>query len=123
MVLFSSLLVAAAIDASSTAEVPVCRWTLGLAGLAVLAALPWPSVVTARVQQPPGQASGRTLPPSQADRRVLPWPSSLDATAMRWQAVNGMHFKMLGAYGVLAGKNGHGVYGTPRPPGTRWPTA
>jgi hypothetical protein len=114
-VLFTALLVAAAWD-SAPATVGSQRWTAAAVVLVVLAVLPWPSVSTSRVVNPAAFTAQRALPgtPEGATVAILPWPTYLDDSAMRWQAVNGFHFCLVGAYGVVA-RNGVGDYGTPRP--------
>jgi hypothetical protein len=42
-------------------------------------------------------------------------PNTLDASAMRWQVVDKLHYKLLGAWGVVAGPHGEGNYGAPTP--------
>ena len=46
---------------------------------------------------------------------MLPWPNTLDAAAMRWQAVGKLHYKLLGAWGIVAGAHGEGNYGAATP--------
>jgi hypothetical protein len=115
VVLFAALLAGAAWDTATGARSR--RWTEAMVGLGVLAVLPWPSAHITRITVPAAFAAGRPLPgyADGATMAALPWPSSLDADAMRWQAIDRQHFKLLGAWGIVAGNGGVGDYGTPIP--------
>ena len=117
VVLFAALLAGAAWDSSVTGGTAVRRWTNVLVALTVLSVFPWPSARITRLHEPPAFASGQLLPglPEGSTIAVLPWPNTVDATAMRWQALGGMRYKLVGAWGVVAGYKGAGSYGAATP--------
>ncbi|MDX6227594.1 MAG: hypothetical protein QOI76_984 [Frankiales bacterium] len=117
VVLFAALLVAAAWDSGAVAAPRTQRWTAVLVALAVVAVFPRHSARITRIIQPPALASGKLLPglPDGSTLAMLPWPNTLDASAMRWQVVDKLHYKLLGAWGVVAGPHGEGNYGAPTP--------
>ena len=120
VVLFAAFLGAAAWDAADTvAAVPVRarQWTAALVGLAVVAVFPDQSASISRITEPAAFASGHLLPglPNGSTVAMLPWPNTADASAMRWQAIDNFHYKLLGAWGIVAGPHGEGDYGAPTP--------
>ncbi|MDX6223550.1 MAG: hypothetical protein QOD91_2604 [Frankiales bacterium] len=117
VVLFAALLAAAAWDSADVAGPRTQRWALGLVALAVVAVFPHQSGKISRISDPPAFASGKLLPglPDGTTLAMLPWPNTLDASAMRWQAVDKMHYKLLGAWGIVVGPHGEGSYGAPTP--------
>jgi hypothetical protein len=117
LVLFTALLVAAAWDTAPLAGVRTQRWVAALVVLTVLFVLPWPSADMTRISVPQAFSAARPLPglPNGAVVAILPWPTTTNDDAMRWQAVNRFHFRLVGAYGIIAGQHGEGDYGSPRP--------
>lgn len=114
VVLFAALLVGAAWDSAALAPVRAQRWTAGLVALAVLAVLPQHSANITRIDEPAAFASGHLVPgiPDGSTIAMLPWPTTADASAMRWQVVDRLHYKLLGAWGIVAGPGGAGQYGS-----------
>jgi hypothetical protein len=117
VVLFVSLLAGAAWDSARAAAPGVQHWTTALVALSVVAVLPQQPHRFTRFTDPAAFTSGRLLPgvPDGATVAMLPWPNAADASAMRWQAVGGFHYKLMGMWGVVAGAHGEGNYGAPTP--------
>jgi hypothetical protein len=115
--LFAALLAAAAWDSAAGTVPSTQQWTAVLVVLTVLAVLPQRSAKIYRMTQPAAFASGQLLPgvPDGSTVAMLPWPNTIDATAMRWQAIDNFHYKLLGAWGIIAGPHGEGEYGAPTP--------
>jgi hypothetical protein len=117
VVLFAALLAGAAWDSAAAATPSTQQWTAALVALSVVAVLPQNSGKVTRLNLPPALASGHLLPglPDGSTVAMLPWPNTFDASAMLWQATDNFHYKLLGAWGIVAGPQGQGEYGAPTP--------
>lgn len=117
VLLFAAVLAGAAWDSAQPARPRARTWTTVLVALTVVAVLPRQSARITRIHDPAAFASGQLLPgvPDGSTLAVLPWPNTADASAMRWTADGGLHYKLLGAWGIVAGPQGQGEYGAPTP--------